>query len=215
MRFARLRGISFIGCGSAIRAPRSAASKRRFVSSSSCSPWSLADMSIAPLDKQIRYPDVGRCIYCPPGGPTPAKLGDEHIIPLSFGGRRILPSASCPEHEGITTIFEDQCCKGLIDTARYHMGLPSRRKIKIRSKLPIRLDNNKTELVYFDKHPSALIMPQLPLATIHLGLHETEDLPPVARMSITPLGKDFAQRARQLRKPANLTRGFSSMQFYG
>lgn len=50
-----------------------------------------------------RYSPVGKCIYCgtsvlPQGI---ARFGDEHIIPLSFGGNLILPESACKDCERI------------------------------------------------------------------------------------------------------------------
>ena len=43
-----------------------------------------------------KYDPIQRCIYC---GTTEGPLGDEHILPLSFGGNLVLPRSSCRECE--------------------------------------------------------------------------------------------------------------------
>lgn len=49
------------------------------------------------------YKPVGRCIYCGdaelPGGVS--RFGDEHIVPLAFGGTLILPEACCKRCEKV------------------------------------------------------------------------------------------------------------------
>ena len=49
------------------------------------------------------YPPVGRCIYCGATSPSPGteRFGDEHIIPLAFGGNLVLREAACKECEKI------------------------------------------------------------------------------------------------------------------
>jgi 5-methylcytosine-specific restriction endonuclease McrA len=45
----------------------------------------------------IKFPGYGRCIYCGSTGP----LKDEHIIPLSLGGKAVIEAASCGDCEAI------------------------------------------------------------------------------------------------------------------
>lgn len=172
--------------------------------------------SNAPVfDARKTYPSVGHCIYCPKGTEAPAHLGDEHIIPLSFGGGRLLPNASCRMHEKITTRFETHCFRGMMETARYHMGLRGRHKQKQRDKLPVLIaDGNEVKSVPIADHPSALIMPIMPPPTAYIGIHETEDLPPAVYVSITPMGKQMLENARKIGKDINLTRGLNALEFY-
>ena len=167
------------------------------------------------VDISRTYDPAGRCIYCPPSENSAAPLGEEHIIPLSFGGRRVLPAASCRHHERITSRFEDHCFKGIMETARDHMGLRGRQKIKGRNKLRVlRPDGSRTEPVPLHEHPSALIIPRMPLPTVYFKLHETEDLPPAVQINITPMGHDIMERAQKIGGKINLTRGLSALQFY-
>jgi hypothetical protein len=166
-------------------------------------------------DLQRTYNAVGRCIYCPPSTTPPGHLGEEHIIPLSFGGRRVLPFASCRHHERITTQFEDHCFKGMMETARDHLGLRGRQKIKKRDKLRVLLkDGSRSEPLPLKDHPSALIIPRMPVPTVYYKKHETEDLPPAVQITITPMGNDILERAKRLGREVNLTRGLSAFQFY-
>jgi hypothetical protein len=167
------------------------------------------------VDIARTYDPVGRCIYCPRTAEIPKELGDEHIIPLSFAGRRILPAASCRHHERVTTQFEDHCFKGMMETARDHMGLRGRQKIKGRNKLRVLFnDGTRSEPIPLHEHPSALIIPVMPVPTVYFKSHETEDLPPAVRISITAMGQDIMERARKIGKEINLTRGLSALQFY-
>jgi hypothetical protein len=150
----------------------------------------LPDMPVSDLRRA--YEEVGHCIYCAPGTPIPTHLGDEHIIPLSFGGGRILPRASCRLHEKITTQFEDHCFKGMMETARYHMGLRGRNKFKNRNQLRALLnDGSYSDPLPLADHPSALIMPVMPPPTVYAGIHETEDMPLAVRICITPMGTNI------------------------
>src|SRR5258708_37034090 len=51
----------------------------------------------------IPYLPVGSCIYCGATQPTPgfSRFGDEHIVPFAFGGKLLLPEASCRTCERI------------------------------------------------------------------------------------------------------------------
>jgi hypothetical protein len=169
---------------------------------------------MTPNDEHKTYPAFGRCIYCSPTAKIPNHLGDEHIIPLSFGGGRLLPRASCRDHETITTRFEDHCFKGMLETARYHLGLKRRQKLK-RSKLRVLLaDGSKSEPIPIENHPSALIMPVMPPPNAYIRVRETEDLPPALAVSLTPMGQDIMERAKRLGVDINLTRGLSALEFY-
>jgi hypothetical protein len=173
------------------------------------------DSSNQAVDVARTYSPVGQCIYCPRTAEVPAGLGEEHIIPLSFGGRRVLPAASCRHHEKVTTQFEDHCFKGMMETARDHLGLRGRQKIKGRNKLRVLFsDGSRSEPLPLHEHPSALIIPRMPVPTVYFKKHETEDLPPAVQINVTPMGKDIIERAKKLKKEINLTRGLSALQFY-
>ena len=70
------------------------------------------------------YSPANRCIYC---GATDGPLGEEHIIPLSLGGRLILPDASCRDCEKITGRFETAVARTMMGNFRIVMGFPTRR----------------------------------------------------------------------------------------
>jgi hypothetical protein len=166
-------------------------------------------------DRARLYKPANRCIYCPPSAEVPAILGDEHIVPLSFGGRRVIPAASCRHHEKITTKFEDHCFKSMMETARDHLGLPGRHKMKYRARHRVLLaDGGRSEQIPLDEHPSALIIPKMPLPTVYLRMHQTEDPPPAVQITVTPMGKNFIENAKRIGKHINLTRGLSALEFY-
>jgi hypothetical protein len=103
----------------------------------------------------------------------------------------------------------------MMETARYHMGLRGRNKFKNRDRLRALLsDGSYSHPIPLADHPSALIMPVMPPPTVYAGIHETEDLPPAVRISITPMGTDILERAKKLGKEVNLTRGLSALTFY-
>lgn len=166
-------------------------------------------------DTRKTYAPFSHCIYCPPEADIHAHLGDEHIIPLSFGGGRILPRASCRHHENITTRFENNCFKGMMETARHHMGLRGRQKQKNRDRLPVIISaTGEVRSIPVSDHPSALIMPIMPPPTAYIQMHETEDLPPAVRIIISPVGKDMIEKAKRIGCDINLTRGLSALSFY-
>lgn len=72
----------------------------------------------------VTYPDFGRCLYCP----STEGLTDEHIIPVSLGGKRILPSASCPACQKHTTRFEAIVAREMYGMLRLRLGIQGSRK---------------------------------------------------------------------------------------
>ena len=160
-----------------------------------------------------KYAPVGHCIWCWPRLTPPS--GDEHIIPLSFGGNLLLPRASCRRCEKITTKFEAHCLVGMLETARFHLGLQGRNKIKKRDRLPIRFaTNDGVAVVSVDAadHPSALLMPVLGPPLAMLGLSIRASGPYGIRVSITPLSGDFQRRVGGRR--VQLTRGLAALPCY-
>lgn len=66
----------------------------------------------------------GRCIYCL----SPEKLGREHIVPESLGGRLILPGASCRQCEAVTSDIERVVARDIYGQHR------TRTKLKVKKK---------------------------------------------------------------------------------
>ena len=136
------------------------------------------------------YPEVGRCIYCSESNPK----SEEHIIPLSFGGGLKLPNACCKKHRDITSAFEKLCLEGMLSTARTHLGIHGRRKLRP-SELPVWIADKDDKHVQTFKipkelHPSAIIVPTMPYPEILLGLEASENAPPPAigfqALTVTP-----------------------------
>src|SRR5271165_2543948 len=75
-----------------------------------------------------KYEPIGRCIYCGAKRYTSndplAKLGDEHIIPLAFGGNLLLPEASCRACEKITSRIGTHCIEQMVRTRGSIWALP-------------------------------------------------------------------------------------------
>jgi SEC-C motif len=96
----------------------------------------------------IRYPPVGRCIYCDadtyePG--TSRRLGDEHIIPEGLGGHLLLPEASCKACEAITSGFEGQCLQRGFGPMRLYLNMPSKRPKDRPTTLPVIVNSTPTQ----------------------------------------------------------------------
>jgi hypothetical protein len=73
------------------------------------------------------YPPLNRCAYCPSTATvSPETLTTEHIIPFGFGGRLILPKASCKFHQKETCRVEDFILRRYLCALRSHLSLPSR-----------------------------------------------------------------------------------------
>lgn len=66
---------------------------------------------------------VDRCIYC--GAST--GLTDEHIIPMSLGGRLVLPAASCSDCCDQTKRFEQTVARDMYWALRLRLGIKGRR----------------------------------------------------------------------------------------
>lgn len=132
----------------------------------------------------------------------------------------MLPKASCHDCEKITSGFEDHCVKGMIDTARYHLGLKGRRAKTPRTKAIAYIDHGDGKIegrkVALDEHPSALLSLALNYPGVLVGSVKpaVEDIP-VGRVVMRSVTEDLAGRSKRLGgKHINLTRGFASFPFY-
>jgi hypothetical protein len=155
------------------------------------------------------YDPVGHCIYC---GRLPSandSLSDEHIIPLCFAGRYVLPVSSCADCRDITGKIEDHCFKGFIFTARHHLGLKGRHKMKRRTTLPINFHSpDATASVPVEDHPSAITMPVMPWPDGMSGLPPIkDDVPPGIRVAFKPVVPNFIEKVKALGGNVNLTKG--------
>jgi 5-methylcytosine-specific restriction endonuclease McrA len=64
----------------------------------------------------IKFPGYGRCIYCGSTGP----LKDEHIIPLSLGGKAVIEAASCGDCEKVTSYLDGYLARQIFHEPRSH-----------------------------------------------------------------------------------------------
>lgn len=112
---------------------------------------------------------VNRCIYCG----AQDRLTDEHVLPLSLGGRLILGGGSCQECAKVTTRFEDAVCRQMFGGARSKFGFPTRHKNRRHREVPVTyLHADGTEEVVFDtpaRQPSWYVAIDLPPPGIVFG----------------------------------------------
>ncbi|WP_152569405.1 MULTISPECIES: hypothetical protein [Sphingomonas] len=71
---------------------------------------------------------IGRCIYCFRQPPDVPPLTDEHVIPSSLGGHRVLEDASCLDCAKITCKANEACCRKLWRSLREHHLFPSSKR---------------------------------------------------------------------------------------
>ncbi len=120
------------------------------------------------MSSKIFFPSKGVCIYC---GERSAPLGDEHVVPLSIGGKHIIQKASCSKCEDITKKFEQDVMRGLWGQARVAYNAPTRRKKeRPRSFMLKDLDGKSPSLeVQSQKFPAPMIFYQMATAGILCG----------------------------------------------
>lgn len=82
------------------------------------------------LTPAVRYPAVGRCVYCgTPSGP----LTKEHVLPFGLNGNLVLPDASCEACAKITSEVERRVLRGFLERGRLALRMASRHKKRERS----------------------------------------------------------------------------------
>jgi len=174
-----------------------------------------------PFNSRHLYGAADKCIYC--GALiSDGKLGDEHIIPTSFGGNLILPRASCRVCERITSKIEDHCLKGLLSTARPHLGIRGRQKKSGLTRGPVyveRAGRVETTSAHVTQHPGMLLMPLMPFPTAMLGQAPPDkgDGPVAVRIAMRPMTSDVAERAAPFTSgggKVTLTKGLSAIECY-
>ncbi|CUS43453.1 MAG: hypothetical protein V4610_07680 [Pseudomonadota bacterium] len=120
----------------------------------------------------VRFPPVGRCIYCGatsarPGGK--GRLTEEHIIPFALDGHMILPEASCDSCQKITSGFETAVLRGGYRPIREWLGMSSRTKGRPKT-LPMFVDTDgggsRKVDVPVDIYPVSLLVPVQPVPTL-------------------------------------------------
>jgi len=166
-----------------------------------------------------KYPPVGKCIYCGATSYTPndslAKLRDEHIIPLAFGGNLLLPEASCKKCERITSRIETHCIEQMVRDTREHLGLTARRHRRARGHLPVSIDHGThTEVrrVPAEEHPATLFMFAFEPPTLLSGADDPPGRIAAGKIAIRALTPDFMARVNRIPGKINLVRrgGFTA-----
>lgn len=118
---------------------------------------------------------MGQCIYC--GSSHDLTL--EHVIPFGLGGKIELPESSCRECAKITSSFEHTCLRTMYGPLRLLYGMPSRRKKKRPSTLPLKIKQTPlAEWSYTkvkqERYPFLILFPYFtaPLALANAPLPE-------------------------------------------
>jgi HNH endonuclease len=115
-----------------------------------------------PLLLAKTYQPVGSCIYCGASEWRPGdtrKLGDEHIIPESLGGKLLLPESSCEKCERETSGVELEWLQSSYYAARVQKGLGKKKKRPQRY-LPLQVQVNGKELtrsIPIEKYPAITV----------------------------------------------------------
>ena len=123
----------------------------------------------APLDPPLRYPPVGRCIYCPDSGSN--GLGDEHIIPHALNGTQLLPQASCSKCGGVTSYLDGFAARSVFYQVRSSAGMQTRTKLPEEFPVILIYQEGREErvMVPADIHPATLILPRFELPGLLSG----------------------------------------------
>lgn len=161
-----------------------------------------------------RYAPVGRCIYSRDGASHSKPYDIEHIIPLSMGGRRELPQASCRACARCINRFETRFFRGTMETAREHLGLRGRQKIRHRDRLPVTLLDGRTVSVPMEVHPSALFFPKLAPPGFMMGMDPSNNIEWSMTVGVAPMSDDLHRRAARIGAPINMTRGIDALDCY-
>lgn len=106
------------------------------------------------------------CIYC---GGSDGKLTDEHPVPNAFGGRHILPKASCGQCQKIINEeVEQYCLSTLLGVPRVYFELRSHKRPPRRQSLRVKRPDGKIERIQVSPEDMPLIaaLPCFPLPTI-------------------------------------------------
>jgi hypothetical protein len=121
-------------------------------------------------DPPIIYPPVGRCIYCTNHGSD--GLGDEHIVPFSLNGTRILPQASCHTCGKVTSYLDGFLARSVFYQFRTHAGIRSRTGLP--NEFPVILtfeDGHEQRVVApADVHPATLVLPKFAMPGLLSGV---------------------------------------------
>lgn len=117
----------------------------------------------------IKYPAVGRCIYC---GDEGSKLSTEHIVPFALEGRLELPEASCGKCALETGRIEQFLARDIAKPFRAKHKFRTRRKSQMPESFSLfvkRGDETIGATVPIEKHPGTLLLPIFSSPRLLLG----------------------------------------------
>ena len=122
-----------------------------------------------------RIASRGACIYC---GGRGVVLRDEHVVPLSLGGKHLLEGASCLSCEVITSRFEGDVARDMWGDARNSYNLPSRRKRKRKTHIVLADPAHpaKQVKVPYADYPAPMMFYKMGRAGLLEGLPDTVDI---------------------------------------
>src|SRR6185503_11800414 len=144
---------------------------------------------------------VGRCIYCP----STSSLSDEHIIPFGLDGEWVLPEASCGACRDITSTLEQHVLRDMLGVPRIALGLPSRRKERRPTTLPLTIvdaGGERTIDLSFADHPTIALFPIFGPPSELTGEHLPRGIGVRGGMAAQvggPPAEEWAERFKRLR----------------
>lgn len=126
----------------------------------------------------------GVCIYCNKAASDPSDLTDEHIIPLSLGGKHVILEASCSDCAEITKKFEQDVARELWGDARISYDAPSRRKKERPNHitLPGRTRTEAPLKVAYSEYPAPMVFYQMSQAGMLQGIPQDHDISPMWKL---------------------------------
>lgn len=129
-----------------------------------------------PNDIEHVYSPLGRCLYCD----ATAVLGKEHVLAKSFGGRKILPRASCAKCGTMTSEFERTVARTMLGPMRMYFNIDSRRRDERPEKLPLKVKlrpNDDWSYIDVDRklYPFLILFPLLNMPGELAGRSADED----------------------------------------
>jgi hypothetical protein len=145
------------------------------------------------------------CIYC---GRTDVRLTDEHVVPLSLGGKHVLEGASCLSCAEITKKFEQDVAREMWGDARTSYDAPSRRKKLRKTHIMLSDPDNpgrRVKVPYRD-YPATMIFYKMHRAGLLEGMPDTVDMS--ARWQFSAIHDDLKAKDFEKRFGVKLTSKF-------
>lgn len=126
-----------------------------------------------------RHPGFGRCIYCGDAGGG-GSLREEHIIPLSLGGKTVIEAASCESCEKITSYLDGYLGRHVFYDYRLHTNAPTRHpkeRPTTREASFLLPDGDRTIELPISDHPWCLALPVWGVPGFLRGVQPSEQFP--------------------------------------